>query len=109
MAMRTMMLAAVLALPAGCSSAPPVKAFGMPEAQTSAELTPPEQALRDRVRRMLVERMGDSAGAIRVRVQGTNLWLVGRAPDRWNRDLAREIAHDVPGVTRVDISGLAVN
>lgn len=75
----------------------------------SATLTPPEQALRDRVRELLAERMGEDAARIDVRVEGTNLWLTGRAPDRWERDRAHDLAHEVAGVTRVDSSGIGVD
>ena len=58
------------------------------------------------MRRLLAERMGERAARIEVHVEGTNLWLTGHAPDRWERDRAHDIAHEVAGVTRVDSSGI---
>jgi hypothetical protein len=95
---------------AACGSAPPTKTAATeasPVGQTAAELTPPEQALRDRVQKLLDERL-DEGARITVRVEGTNLWLTGVAPNRHERDRARDIAHEVPGVTRVDVAGLSV-
>ena len=61
------------------------------------------------MRELLAERMGEHAARIDVRVEGTNLWLTGRAPDRWERDRAHDLAHEVAGVTRVDSSGIGVD
>ena len=105
MAMAMSAAAAVLAL-SGCRSAPPPKPPAPVDAAASATLSPPEQALRDRVRRLLAERMGEEAGRIQVHVEGTTLWLTGHASDRWERDRAHDLAHEVVGVTRVDSSGI---
>jgi hypothetical protein len=109
MTFRTAWILGVALAAGACGTTPPEQPPAPEEDQAAAELSPPEQSLRDRARRLLAERMGESAKRIRVRVQGTNLWLTGRAAGRWERDLAREIAHEVPGVTRVDVSGVAVN
>ena len=97
-----MTLAFVLA---ACASSPAPPARPAPPS-AAAELDPPERALRDRVQALLAERLGDGARDIRVSVEGTSVWLTGVATDRWERDRARAIAHEVPGVTRVDAQGL---
>lgn len=99
---------AVLLAACGTSPGPKPPAPEVAGEAPSAKLSPPEQALRNRVRKLLVERMGDDARRIRVHVDGTSLWLTGRAPGRWERDQAHDLAHEVPGVTRVDSSGLAL-
>ena len=92
-----------------CGSTPPPKAESDVARQPRASaLTAAERSLRDRVQAKLAAQLGDDARAIHVHVEGTSLWLSGDAVDGYARDRARDAAHEVPGVTRVDISGLAV-
>jgi len=98
----------VMAL-AACGTAPDVRPPADVRREVSAAPTVPERALRDRVAALLAERMGDAARGLRVHVVGTNLWLTGRAPDRWERDRAHDLAHEVAGVTRVDSSGVVLD
>lgn len=106
---RGAIMALALAGAACASSPPPTPSAPFDAATPAAELDPPERALRDRIASLLDERLGADARGIRVHVDGTSVWLTGTAPDRWARDRARAVAHEVPGVTRVDTRGLGVH
>lgn len=99
---------ALLAALAGGVATPTVTTPPAAGDEARTALTPAERSLRDRARAALVARFGEErAGRIRIRVEGTSLWLSGETADGYERDDAREAAHTVPGVTRVDIGGLA--
>ncbi|HVR81733.1 MAG TPA: BON domain-containing protein [Luteimonas sp.] len=65
-------------------------------------------SLQDRVHAALEAGMGSAASGIDARVDGSAVYLSGHVTTKADRDRAHTIAHDVPGVTRVDHSGLKV-
>ena len=65
-------------------------------------------SLHDQVHAALQSGLGAAADGISVRVQGTKVYLSGHVATKADHDRAHEIAHDVPGVTFVDHSGLKV-
>lgn len=67
---------------------------------------PPVMNLHDRVHDALMAGMGSQASRIEVRVDGSNVYLSGRVPNKAAHDRAHQIAHDVAGVTNVNHDAL---
>lgn len=69
---------------------------------------PASMSLHDQVHNALADGMGAAASGIEVRVDGTKVYLAGHVATKADHARAHDIAHDVPGVTDVDHSGLKV-
>lgn len=69
---------------------------------------PETMTLHDRVHAALTAGMGSAANNVDLRVDGSVVYLMGTVATKADHARAHQIAHDVPGVTRVDHSGLKV-
>lgn len=69
---------------------------------------PSSISLHDRVHDALQAGMGAAASGIEVRADGSAVYLTGQVATSADHTRAHAIAHDVPGVTQVDHSGLMV-
>lgn len=84
---------------------PPPPPMPMP-----SPMPPPVQmSLHDRVHMALQDGMGSAASDITVRVDGSTVYLTGHVATKADHERAHDIAHDVPGVSTVDHSGLVVH
>ncbi len=70
---------------------------------------PAMMSLHDRVHGALMAGMGTAATDIKVRLDGSKVYLTGHVGSSANHNRAHTIAHNVSGVTSVDHSGLRVH
>ena len=81
----------------------------MPPQDTQTPMpAPAPMTLHDQVHAALQSGLGSVADGISVRVVGTKVYLSGHVATKADHDRAHDIAHDVPGVTAVDHSGIKV-
>lgn len=89
---------------------PPPEPMAAPMPAPPPEPMPPpaSTSLHDQVHDALQAGLGSAATGIEIRVDGSMVYLSGHVATSADHQRAHDIAHDVPGVTRVDHSGLMV-